>query len=115
MARQGQGSSDPAGGAHEANASGCEIVMDGIVPLDAEILPVHAALLPIGPAGKVLYFSGSDYNPNNQFDMAGQAGIDHTRVWDREHPWGIQSLETISHELRNEVVRETIQNWVLVF
>jgi hypothetical protein len=59
-------------------------------------LAVHAALLPVGPAGKILYFSGSQWveptaweaienEPNPETDphyLAAKAQIDHSRIYD---------------------------------
>ncbi|MEU5536881.1 galactose oxidase-like domain-containing protein [Streptomyces sp. NPDC020362] len=62
----------------------------------AQVLAVHAALLPVGQQGRVLYFSGSQWveapvweaienEPNPVADSrypAGKAQIDHTRLYD---------------------------------
>ncbi|MGW2815629.1 galactose oxidase-like domain-containing protein [Streptomyces sp. NPDC001415] len=62
----------------------------------AQVLGVHAALLPVGQQGRVLYFSGSQWveaplweaienEPNPPADSrypAGKAQIDHTRLYD---------------------------------
>jgi hypothetical protein len=46
-----------------------------LLPRDAEILAVHAAML---PTGKVLYFAGGEHDRNQT--ETGQ--VDHTRLWD---------------------------------
>src|SRR5262249_50741376 len=62
----------------------------------AQVLAVHAALLPVGTAGRIVYFSGSQWvppvvwplienAPNPQADPrypAGKREIDHSRVYD---------------------------------
>jgi hypothetical protein len=62
----------------------------------AQVLAVHAALLPLGSAGKIVYFSGSQWvppkfwpmienEPNFKFDpnyLAAKREIDHSRVYD---------------------------------
>lgn len=49
------------------------------VRINSEILAIHAALLPLGQKGKILFFGGSEHW-KDQFDVPG--GLDHTRLFD---------------------------------
>ena len=56
-----------------------------LIPANSEILAIHAALLPIGPKGKVLILGGDEHNPaqaGNDATPATPANVDNTRLYD---------------------------------
>lgn len=87
-------SEDRAGEGHVTGAGIYNVLLDSsnseILLTNAEILAVHAALLPTDAHGAVLYFSGSDYTWADQ--PIETRNIDSTRIWRASAPAAIEPV-----------------------
>ncbi|ESU20475.1 hypothetical protein FEDK69T_29980 [Flavobacterium enshiense DK69] len=58
-----------------------------LIPANSEILAIHAALLPIGPKGKVIIFGGDEHNQaqaGRDAYPANPTDVDNTRIYDAD-------------------------------